>query len=145
MPGPAPKDPALRQRRNKRAGGGLLPAESSPIEATPRLPKNPLGKWSKLTQDWWKDVWSSPQSSEFLRADLGSLFRLAILVDMFWKTGKLAVAKEIRVLEREFGLTPLARRRLEWQVAASEEAKDRHEMKRSRRATVLEDARGVLE
>jgi hypothetical protein len=146
MPGPPPKALELRQRRNKVATRATLPAEDSPITNTPRLPKNPLGQWNKLTRAWWKDVWSSPQSSEFLRADLGSLFRLAILVDMFWKSGKLAVAKEIRLLEREFGLTPMARRRLEWQVTQTEEAKDRHDNRRARQArSVDSDPRGALE
>jgi hypothetical protein len=99
-----------------------------------------------LSRRWWKDVWSSPLHHEYLRADLGALFRLVFLVDDFWKTGKLDVAKEIRLLEREFGLTPLARRRLEWTVAQAEEAKDRHEQKRSKRATIIDaDPREVLD
>lgn len=83
---------------------------------------------------------------EFLRADLGALYRLAILVDMFWKSGKLEIAKEIRLLEREFGLTPLSRRRLEWSIEQVEDAKDRSEQKRIRRATVIDvDPRQILE
>jgi hypothetical protein len=81
-----------------------------------------------------------------MRADLGSLYRLAVLVNAFWETGKLAVAAEIRLLEREFGLTPLARRRLEWTVAQTEEAVDRHESARARRAIIVDaaDPRGAL-
>jgi|SRR3990172_447089 len=146
MPGPMPKDAAIRQRRNKSATRAILPAETSPIKSTPRLPTNPLGKWHRLTRLWWKDVWSSPQHGEFLRADLGALFRLAMLVDMFWKSGKLAIAKEIRLLEREFGLTPLSRRRLEWTVIQAEEVTDRHEQNRIRRAKVMDgDPRKILE
>jgi hypothetical protein len=144
MPSPAPKAANLRQRRNKSASRAELPPEMSPIVGQPSLPANPLGDWHDLTEQWWADVWTSPQSNEFLRADLGALFRLAILVDLFWKSGKLPVAKEIRVLEREFGLTPLARRRLEWQVATSAEAADRHAQRQSKRATILEDPRLVL-
>ena len=147
MPGPMPKPPALRQRRNKSSTRAMLPAEKSPIVRAPSLPTNPLGDWHGMTRSWWKDVWSSPQSAEFLRADLGALFRLAILVDMFWKSGKLAIAKEIRLLEREFGLTPLSRRRLEWTVAQTEDAKDYHEHKRAKRATMIDayfDPREVL-
>jgi len=83
---------------------------------------------------------------EYLQGDLPAIFRLVMLVDAFWRTGSLEFAKEIRQLEREFGLTPLSRRRLEWSVAQTEEAKDRHEQKRSRRAIILEgDPREVLE
>jgi hypothetical protein len=83
---------------------------------------------------------------EYMRGDLPALYRLVVLVDAFWKTGKLDTAKEISLLEREFGLTPLSRRRLEWSVAQTEEARDRHEQKRSRRALIIDgdDPREVL-
>src|ERR671923_278181 len=105
MPGPVPKNPAVRQRRNKSVSRALLPAETAPIRRAPSLPDLPEGGWHVLTERWWHDVWRSPQRHEFLRTDLGALFRLAVLVDMFWKFGKLEVAKEVRMLEREFGLT----------------------------------------
>jgi len=95
---------------------------------------------------YWTVVWSSPMSHEFLRADEPALFRLVALVNAFWLYGKLDTAKEIRLLEREFGLTPLSRRRLEWTVAQTEEAKDQHELKRAQRASVIDsDPRGVLD
>jgi hypothetical protein len=95
---------------------------------------------------WWGDVWASPLCHEYMRADLGSLYRLAVLVNSFWETGKLAVAAEIRLLEREFGLTPMARRRLEWTVTQAEDARDRHEIARAKRAKIIDavDPRGVL-
>ena len=138
MPGPLPKNPTVRQRRNAKSTRALLPAEKNPIKRAPSLPPNPTGDWNDLTVKWWADVWSSPLRDEFLRADIGALFRLAILVDMFWKTGKLSVASEIRLLEREFGLTPLSRRRLEWTTATAEDQKDRRELTRARRAKVID-------
>ena len=148
MPGPMPKDPAIRQRRNKKSTRALLPPESAPIEGRPRLPNCPDGDgWHYMAKRWWNDVWDSPQHYEYMRADLGALFRLVALVDRYWKTQSLNLAKEIRLLEREFGLTPLSRRRLEWQAAQSEEAKDKHELRRARRARVMEntgDPREVL-
>lgn len=83
---------------------------------------------------------------EFVRGDIPALFRLVALVNSFWWDGKLDVAKEIRLLEREFGLTPLSRRRLEWSVAQAEEAKDQHEQKQSKRAIIIDeiDPREVL-
>lgn len=124
-----------------------MPAESSPVTRPPALPKHPTGgTWHKLTRRWWKDVWQSPQHHEFLRADLGALFRLAILQNEFFITGKLAFAQECRHLEREFGLTPLSRRRLEWTVTQTEDAIDRHEKRRSKAAKVIngDDPRDYL-
>lgn len=147
MPGPMPKPAGLRQRRNAKSTRANLQPERAPIKRTPALPDNPAGTWSDLTRQWWADVWSSPMRNEFLRADLGALFRLAILVDMFWKTGDLATAREIRLVEREFGLTPLSRRRLEWTVADTEEKKDRQERKQAGRAAIIpgDDPRHILE
>ena len=147
MPGPAPKDPALRQRRNKSATRAMLPAETGPRQRAPRLPDLPDGQvWHVMAQRFWAAVWSSPMRFEYLRADEPALFRLVALVNAFWTKGELDIAREIRLLEREFGLTPLSRRRLEWTVAQAEEAKDRHEQKRSKRAVIIEgDPRGVLD
>ena len=99
-----------------------------------------------MARRWWAVVWTSPMHYEYLHGDIPALFRLMILVDSFFKTGKLDTAKEIRLLEREFGLTPLSRRRLEWSVAQADEARDRHELKRSRRALIIDgiDPREVL-
>ena len=146
MPGPMPKRPELRQRRNKAVTRAVLPAVQGGALEKPRLPACPNdGPWHAMAKRWWADVWDSPMAFEFLGGDVPALFRLAALVDRFWKTGALAVASEIRLLEREFGLTPLSRRRLEWQVATAEDAKDKHERRRARRATPVEgDLREVL-
>ena len=147
MPGPTPKAAELRQRRNKSASRALLPAEDEPRVKPPSLPKYPYdGNWHLMAKRWWKDVWSSPMRSEFLRGDEPGLFRLVLLVSLFWETGKMDYAREIRMLEREFGLTPLSRRRLEWQVAQAEEAKDKHTLRRSKRAVVIngDDPRQAL-
>lgn len=124
----------------------MLPAETEPREEKPSLPKCPNdGGWHNMARRWWDDVWTSPMHHEFLRGDEPALFRLVTLVDTFWKTMDLAVAREIRLLEREFGLTPLSRRRLEWSMTQAEDAKDRYEEKRVRRAKVVSgDPRKVL-
>lgn len=115
-----PKSAATRQRRNKATTRALLPAETVPMVEYPALPDRKGDAWHPLTTRWWNDVWTSPLHHEFLRADSGALFRLANIVDAYWKTGELRYAAEIRLMEREFGLTPLARRRLEWTVAQAE-------------------------
>lgn len=89
-------------------------------------------------------------SVEFVPGDQPALCRLVFLVNKFWLFGSLDVAKEIRALEREFGLTPMSRRRLEWAVAETDEARDRHEHNRAKRAKtgvidVATDPRGVLD
>ncbi len=75
-----------------------------------------------MTRLWWRDIWHSPMASEYLKADIHALYRLAVLVDRFWTQPKLAIAAEIRQEQAHFGLTPLDRRRLEWIVEKAEEA-----------------------
>lgn len=146
MPGPAPKPAALRQRRNKAPTRAILTAGLQNIEDAPKLPRCPNeGRWHKMARQWWAAVWTSPMSSEFLDGDIPALFRLVVLVDAFWKEPNIKIGAEIRMLEREFGLTPLSRRRLEWSVVQAEESKDKFEQRRVQRATVIDyDPRSVL-
>lgn len=135
MPGPAPKNPATRQRRNKSATRSLLPAEAAPRQRAPSLPRH--REWHDMTRSWWKDVWSSPMASEYLRADEHALFRLAVLIDAFWTEPSQALAAEIRLQQQAFGLTPLDRRRLEWNIEQVEQMKDRGDRQRSARAIIV--------
>lgn len=148
MPGPLPKKQIIRRRANKTVTSATLPPERSPRERTPYLPAHPDGEdWHNMARRWWKDVWNSPMAAEYLRADEHALFLLVLLVDKFWKDPDVSLAREIRLRQQSFGLTPMDRRRLEWQVAQAEEAKDKHEMRRSRRARIInsdDDPREVL-
>jgi hypothetical protein len=150
MPGPLPKNPEIKQRRNKASSRALLPVDKKTyIEKPPLPPLSGKRKWHPMAEVFWQAVWESPMRSAFVHGDEPALYRLLYLVDRYWKKGSLEVAKEIRLMEREFGLTPLSRRRLEWTIAQAEEAKDKHEINRARRAkkliTLEGDPRGVLD
>lgn len=99
-----------------------------------------------MTRRWWRDVWASPMATEYLRADEHALFRLAVLTDMFWEEPSKELAAEIRLQQQAFGLTPSDRRRLEWSIEQAEQAKDRGDKQRSKRAIVIEhdDPRALL-
>lgn len=144
MPGPAPKNPIVRQRRNKSASRATLPAELSPRVRAPMLPKHI--EWHEMTRRWWRDVWVSPMAGEYLRADEHGLLRLAILINMFWLEPSPKLAAEIRIQQQAYGLTPLDRRRLEWQVEQVEQARDKRERRRVVSAFVVsgDDPRDVL-
>lgn len=144
MPGPTPKNPATRQRRNKSPTRAVLPAESAPRQRAPALPSD--REWHRLTRRWWRDVWSSPMAAQYVRADAHSLFRLAVLIDLFWSEPSTKLAAEIRLQQQAFGLTPLDRSRLEWSIEQTEQARDRREHERSKRAIIIEhdDPRELL-
>lgn len=152
MPGPVPKPSGTRQRRNRASSRAILPAEDNPRQRAPSLPK-PIRvtrkrkgeeveserAWHALAVHWWETIWSSPLAGEFIRADEPAIIRTFMLVDRFGRTGSLEVAKEIRMMEDRLGLTPIARRRLEWSIDQGEAAKDRvqrREEERSRKNAV---------
>jgi hypothetical protein len=111
MPGPPPKPASQRRRRNK-APAVVKLANRHPSKP-PALPKG----FSPAARKWWATVWASPMAALWLEADVPSLVRLAALVDLA-DSGDMApqVLAEIRQLEDRFGLSPLARRRLQWEL-----------------------------
>ena len=136
MPGPMPKDPQLRQRANKAATRAVLAPESAPRRRAPSLPRREEGDpdWHRLTRAWWRDLWRSPMATEYLGSDVHALYRLAVLVDQFWRMPSQALAGEIRLQQQAFGLTPLDRRRLEWTIEQAEAATTRKQQRRVRQA-----------
>jgi hypothetical protein len=87
-------------------------------ESAPRRkrPATPVGL-SPAIGRWWRLVWASPMAAVWLAADVPALERLARLLDKRERgSGPAAELAEIRQLEDRFGLSPLARRRLQWEV-----------------------------
>lgn len=133
MPGPAPKDHTIRAgKHGPKSTRTTLSADSEPEFDVPELPDMDDREWHSLTLQFWEDTWSSPMASEYLLADIHGLFRLAVLIDDFWKKPTGALSAEIRLMQQPYGLTPLDRRRLEWSVEQSEDAKDRGAERRKR-------------
>lgn len=120
MRGRYPKPAHLRQNRTVKAGRATLEADAS--GTVPDIP-NPDGRtWHPLTLATWERAWQSPMAPQWIASDVDGLGRLAILWDMFYTTGDRRIAAEIRLQESRFGLSPLDRSRLQWEVARSEGA-----------------------
>ena len=149
MPGPVPKPAALRQRRNKAATASKLAPEARRRRA-PSLPERKTAEgnpvlWHAMTRAWWRAVWRSPMAEEYLDADIHALYRLAVLVDMFWHEPTKELAAELRLEQQCFGLTPIDRRRLQWEVERGEQASTRTKQRQVRRAQAGdEDPRKAL-
>jgi hypothetical protein len=56
--------------------------------------------------------------AEYLESDLDELYIFAALRDELWKVGgaDTKLAGEVRLWGARFGLTPIDRRRLEWEI-----------------------------
>lgn len=125
--GPLPKPDELRQRRNPRAPGVRLPTEQQAASRdVPELPAR-IGGWHPMVEEWWSSIWRSPMASEWLDSDLrGGLYLLADLHQARWMASTsaqlIAAAAELRLQEVRFGLSPMDRKRLEWEVEKPEAA-----------------------
>ncbi|PRY56451.1 hypothetical protein [Glycomyces artemisiae] len=132
MPGQLPKeDPA---RRNKSTSKATLNPDHD-VQA-PLLPKGRTWDWQ--TESWWRDIWASPMASEYDDSDKHGLFRLAVLVDDYWTTDnantRVKLAAEIRQQGALYGITPLDRRRLQWEVARGDEAEQKNRRRTAEQA-----------
>ncbi len=120
--GPIPKDPAIRQRTNRASTAAKLKLTGEDdTRKTPPLPKHK--EWAPLTRAWWRRVWRSPMAAEYLEADLDGLYRLLELIERFWRKPSTSLAAEIRTESASYGLTPIDRRRLQWEVERLEKKK----------------------
>lgn len=120
---PTPKPPGQRRRRNagqaswtKLPGGGRSGS----------VPALPDGEWLDSTRSWWATLWRSPMAVAWEDADIDSLVRLARLRDDF-RRGELPVSAlgAMQQLEDRFGLSPKARRALQWEVSREEASQER--------------------
>lgn len=127
-----PKPPELRQRRNKTSTAATLPTvEEAAKNEVPPLPKREgIIPWHPRVTEWWGTVWRSPMAKEWMASDVsGVLVRAAELWQDFWMANEASMrerlSKALSSLETELGLTPIARRRLQWEVEKGEQASDR--------------------
>lgn len=126
-PGPDPKHASVRARRNTTTTKAKLKVPANSV--IPALPDD--FTWHSRVEDWWQRVWSSPMRGEWADADLDGLYRGALLMQRLWAPdadGNMcgvkdmkALASELRLLEAQFGLTPMARRSLQWELPADED------------------------
>jgi hypothetical protein len=137
MPGPTPKDPSVRARRNRSSTRRSLQPRTG-VKLTllegqvPELPEGPV--WHSETERWWNDVWSSPMAPAWDASDFHNVTICALFYNDLWtaesSTARREAASEFRMHRRDLGLTPLDRRRLEWSIETADAAKDRGRQRR---------------
>lgn len=160
MPGPAPKPAHLRQRRNKVTTRSKLPAPAAG-KRKGRRPKLPArgkgrGRWNPRVVAWWNDVWDSPMAAEYLTVHRHGLEALAELRQLLYAEDDprrvVAIHAELRQSQRDYGLTPMDLRRLQWEIrrqvdaddAAQGDAEPKPPPRPPRRGKSKEDPRALL-
>jgi hypothetical protein len=137
MKGRHPKPANLRQNRTVKSGRATISAPES-VDA-PQIPNPDNRVWHPLTLKAWAHMWASPMSTQWIETDIDSLGQLAVLYDEFYKAPNAKLLAEIRLQRSCFGLTPLDRSRLQWEVSRSDEA----EQKQQRRQQVAARRTGM--
>lgn len=145
----ASKAEGTRQRRNKASTRAVLHAVEDP--EIPPLPeaRHWLGDgpstpgevldWSQPVKEWWRTIWSSPMSSEFHESDIPQLYLAAFYLHQVsnqWlkMTERLAAAKQHEAMVKNFGLNPMSRRSLQWEIEKAEDAQARGTQRKERTA-----------
>ena len=155
--GPAAAPPGTAQRRNKSSTKASLKlAVDHDVPALPPaedwFPADPLSPaaqrfptvdpdtgalaWPPPVQRWWNDIWSSPMSNEFVHSDIQGLymaaFYLAQALNPYAKmSDRLAAGKAHEACIRNYGLNPMARRTLQWEIERTKEAQERGAKRRA--------------
>lgn len=129
----------------------MLSLDGNGANDVPELPEREkkAERWHPMVLAWWKAIWQSPMASEFLESDKqGGLYLLAELHQQRWTTNDASelvnIAKEIRQQEVRFGLSPIDRRRLQWEIEKGEQAVDRTTSRRRAKDASGKDPRDVL-
>lgn len=124
MPGPAPKHPSERRRRN------APPVELLQIPAGGR--KGPTPVWPLETQTpaeaaIWDEIWQTPHAAAWERLEwYRTVARyVRVLVRAEEHNAKTMALAEARQMEDKLGLTPMSMLRLRWEVVPDEVAQKR--------------------
>ncbi|WP_116267718.1 hypothetical protein [Mycobacterium marinum] len=78
-------------------------------------------EWYPEVVEWWDDLWESEPRNEWIRVEIHLLYVAARLYQMMLDpatkaTAAKALAGEYRQILVQFGLTPMARRSLQWEL-----------------------------
>ena len=128
MPGPPPKDPSQRRRRNKDITQDILtrlPAGGR----KGRAPKWPLDPANEREVEVWSSLWHTPQAAAW--ENLGWIRAVAryarVVVRAEERDAPASLMAECRQLEDRLGLHPLSMLRLRWTIDSTDEVSSARE------------------
>lgn len=131
MPGPSPKDPAARARRNKTSTKAVIRRPNDPL--IPKLPsRRGMKTWRVSTRKWWEAFWSSPMATQIdTESEYHIILRYAVLKDAFEEATSeglvdrmVKISAELRMIEKDYGMTPMPRRTLQWEIDWTQDRND---------------------
>jgi hypothetical protein len=120
MPGPAPKDPAVRARRHRAATrADLTPAK--PLETVPPLPAPPEGdQWHPLAVEWWTDLWASPQARLYTAMHKHRAYLALHTLQLFYSNPTERLGQRVEVALQGLGASESDLRKLQWSTSVEQ-------------------------
>lgn len=117
MPGPAPSP--FARRKNERPDWVRIPADgySGPVPEWP-LPSAP----DDAQRDAWLELWRSPQAAVWAVEGYARMVAryVVMLVESEVPGAKSTLLGEVRQMEDRLGLSPMAMKRLQWEIGDGE-------------------------
>jgi hypothetical protein len=141
-PGPAPKHPEARRRRNFPAGGewiDLQPLDKPVLGPLPKRTKSEGGAWSARAKATWAAWRRDPATREWTAADEAVAIETLHLLDASVREPKAALASEIRLRQDGLGLTAKGKRNLRWRVIEADEEPEPAEPPKAPKLKVRDD------
>lgn len=134
---PQPKHPSARARRNKTSTIAVLRAVENA-----RIPDPPKHQdWHPLALDWWCSAWTSPMRQEWTESDEHGIIRMLALQHAYWThfdsgeyRGLSSLENSFNASARMYGLSPMARRSLQWQIEQGEAAEEKTVQRRAKKS-----------
>lgn len=142
--GPPAKDPSTRARGNKTSTRATLMVVDNPEIPPMPDPADYVSSgflpgtdgyeepaWFPAVIAWWDAIWSSPMSSEFSEeSDKHGLYLGCALLQESINprnkiTEKMAALTKFEAVVRNYGLNPMARRALQWEIDRGDSADKR--------------------
>lgn len=123
--GAAPKDPGTQANAAiaKKEQARVRIVDSAPVSA-PAIPRRmPDGDaWPPQTLRWWKNWINDPMTLDYRQSDWADLLDCMVIHGMFWSTGQVKYASELRLRLARHGATREDRARLRITFATADEA-----------------------
>lgn len=117
---PAQRNPAKAHSRVHRGSVGAknplieLPARGCELPV-PKLPRGP--EWTAAQRARWRDLWRSPQATQWDETAVGTVASLLIYEAAIWAGSASAwQAQEARYAAEALGLTPKAMASMGWRI-----------------------------
>lgn len=131
---PQPKPPGQTRRRNLDRPTWTTLTQT---DAADEIPPFPGRKPAAAALHYWEAIWSSPIAAMYIQADHPALARICRLHGRAL-ANELA---ELRLLEQLYGLSPKARRALQWEVERAAGAGAAHDLQATDELQARRDGR----